>query len=277
MQRAKMSRFKYLIIFVFAVFCLTSLHNCEKEHQGQHFYFVQITDTHFETGDNIARSHKAIELINTLPMDIKCVVHTGDITTADKLEEQENRAYIDTALAIMGNINVPVHYVAGNHDIFPEKLETTTRIFKENFGELISQVEYENVVFIFVFTEPLRKSFTVDGYDPLVELEGYLKKAKADGKPVIVFHHAPSVKDFYNNEYHSSWDKAVFEKWIKLLNDYEVKGVITGHYHRDEFHWLENVPLYVSPPISGWWGRQAAFRIYEFRDGKIGYRTQYLN
>jgi UDP-2,3-diacylglucosamine pyrophosphatase LpxH len=63
---------------------------------------------------------------------------------------------------------------------------------------------------------------------------------------------------------------------VKLINSYNVKAVIAGHFHRDELHWLENVPLYVSSPVAGYWGRQATFRIYEYSNGKIGYRTQYI-
>ncbi|MCK5160005.1 MAG: hypothetical protein KAQ99_00375, partial [Candidatus Aureabacteria bacterium] len=39
-----------------------------------HFYFVQITDTHFGEGDHLERTRKAVERINNLPMEIKCVV-----------------------------------------------------------------------------------------------------------------------------------------------------------------------------------------------------------
>lgn len=261
MHRRKTIRLSYLMNLLVAIICITSINSYAEGQQDQHFYFVQITDTHFETGDNIARSEKAIGLINDLPMEIQCVVHTGDITT-DRLDDEQ---LLDTALTIMGKIAVPVHYVPGNHDIFPEKLELTSKVYQENFGGLISQAEYDNVVFIFVFTEPLRKSFTIKGYQPLKQFEEYLKKSK--GKPVIVFHHAPSV---------DSWKKEIRDKWVELINAYNVKAVIAGHTGRDQHHWLKDVPLYVSAPISGWWGRQTTFRIYEYNNGKIGYRTQYI-
>jgi hypothetical protein len=28
--------------------------------------------------------------------------------------------------------------------------------------------------------------------------------------------------------------------------------------------------------VAGYWGRQASFRLYEYRDGRVGYRTIYL-
>ena len=105
-------------------------------------------------------------------------------------------------------------------------------------------------------------------------MEKYL--AAADGKPIILFHHGLSVQDFYNNRFHEGWAETIKANWVKLVNKYNVKAVIAGHFHRDEFHWLGKGPLYVSPPVAEKGGRQACFRIYEYRDGKVGYTTQYL-
>lgn len=235
-----------------------------------HFYFVQITDTHLGDLDHLERTKKVVESINNLPMEIKCVVHTGDIT----MNQIEDKDVLEESLSAFQKLKVPIHYVSGNHDILPEKLESTRKTFVDNFGELISTAEYENVIFLFIYTEPLSKSFDVKNYQPLKQLEEYLKQSK--GKPVIIFHHAPSVDDFYENTMQKEWPEEISEKWIKLINSYNVKAVVAGHFHRDEFHWLGEVPLYVSAPVAGYRGRQATFRIYEYRDGKLGYRTQYI-
>jgi UDP-2,3-diacylglucosamine pyrophosphatase LpxH len=175
---------------------------------------------------------------------------------------------------VLEGLTPPVHYLPGNHDIVVDKHDATMQIYTDNFGELISMHEYHGVVCLFVYTEPLAKSFSVPSYQPLKELETRLKQA--DGKPVIVFHHSPSVDDFYANKMHEGWQKDVREQWIELLNKYDVKAVIAGHFHRDEHHWLGNVPLYVSSSIANSRGRQTTYRIYEYKDGKIGYRTQYI-
>jgi UDP-2,3-diacylglucosamine pyrophosphatase LpxH len=99
---------------------------------------------------------------------------------------------------------------------------------------------------------------------------------RADKKPVIVFHHSPIVDDFYNNAIHEDYNKNIKDKWESILNSYNVKAVIAGHFHRDEHHWLGEVPLYVSSSIAGYWGRQGSFRVYEYKGGKIAYRTIYL-
>lgn len=259
-----------MISLLINISCFSFSNSFSEEQHEKHFYFVQITDTHFGDDDHLDRTQKVVERINDLPMKIKCVVHTGDIA----MDNLEDKNVMDSGLSIMEKLSVPIHYISGNHDILPQKLESTCKAYLERFGGMISQAEYDNVLFMFVYTEPLRLSFTIEGYQPLKQLEEYLKNSK--GKPVIIFHHAPSVDDFYENKFHTSWEMEMRKKWVRVINAYNVKAVIAGHFHRDEHHWLGNVPLYVSPPIAGYWGRQASFRIFEYHDGKLGYRTQYI-
>jgi predicted phosphodiesterase len=271
MSRVKAECQTVLASMLIGAVLIAWLNGCGVQRDEGHFYFVQITDTHFEDGDNLKRTREVVDCINALPMRIECVVHTGDITT-DLIED---RMLMDLGLSVLERLAVPIHYVAGNHDILPEKLESTRNAYVERFGGLISQAEYNNVVFVFVYTEPLgRWSFVTPGYRPLERLEACLKESK--GKPVIVFHHAPSVDSFYDNEFHKRWEEGTREKWAKLLNAYNVKAVIAGHFHKDEHHWLGDIPLYVCAPVAGRWGRQATFRIYEYHNGRIGYRTQYI-
>ncbi|NQT96785.1 MAG: metallophosphoesterase [Candidatus Marinimicrobia bacterium] len=257
-----------VILFTISVGCQPA--QAVNEDSGPHFYFVQVTDTHFGDGDNYERVEKIVETINNLPMEIKCVVHTGDITS----NNIEQDSVVVRGISIMDKLQVPIHFVPGNHDILEWELDITKQRYLTHFGNLIDVKEYEGILFIFVYTETLAHSFEIDGYDPLLELEAILKDAA--GKPAIIFHHTPSPDDFYRNEMHDSWKQDSREKWEKLLNSYNIKAVMAGHFHRDEHHWLGDVPLYVSAPVGGWWGRQASFRIFEYKNGKLGYRTQYI-
>ncbi len=261
-------RFVLLGIWIAWLSCCPGLYAQEKP--DAHFYFAQITDTHFGSRDHLKRTRKIVQQLNALPMKIACVVHTGDIV-ADRIDDV---GLVKKSLALMSGITAPLHYVPGNHDILEDKLQATVPLYRAAFGDLITSVQYHGVVFLFVYTEPLRKSFAVDGYRPLVQLRKQLEQA--GGKPVILFHHAPSVKNLYNNKVYRGWRADVETQWIELLNAHNVKAVITGHYHRDEFHWLGRVPLYVGPPVAGYWGRQASYRVYEYDNGKVSYSTQYV-
>jgi DNA repair exonuclease SbcCD nuclease subunit len=235
-----------------------------------HFWFVQVTDTHSGLNDHKARLERVVDEINNLPMKIEFVVHTGDFFTDNILKP----GVINEATSALARIKVPLHTLPGNHDILRNKLEPTLSAYTNAIGPLCSRAEYHGVVFLFLDTEPLRKGFSVPGYDPLKWLVGQLKETA--GKPVIVCHHAPAIEDFYDNEIHPGWPQPVRAEWNALLESANVKAVLTGHFHRDELYWEGRIPVYVSSSVAGFWGRQGSFRIYEYRDGRLGYRTKYL-
>jgi predicted MPP superfamily phosphohydrolase len=239
--------------------------------QDNGFYFVQISDTHLGIPGNRERTEQVVAAVNRLPMEIACVVHTGDIIDRRK---QGAETLADAAL-IFKKLKPAVHFLPGNHDINLMAFTQKSRAdYERYFGSLISRAEYKGVVFLFAYTDPLRESIVMDGYDPLGVIKEQLDATH--GKPVILFHHGPSVENFYNNRFHGGWAKEAKENWVTLINQYNIKAVITGHFHRDEFHWLGEVPLYVSPPVAQKWGRQACFRIYEYQQNGLGYTTQYL-
>ncbi len=265
----------YLFFLLFTQCNLSPLWADENKSASSQFYFVQISDTHFGEKDHYLRIRKVIDQINQLPMMIEFVVLTGDIV-ADGIDKPE---VLELVFKEMNRLTVSVHYLPGNHDILYNKfvafnLKKTKNIYRQKFGPLLTIKAYHNINFIFIYTEPLAKDFKLEGYNPLKELQRQLEKL--DQKPVIICHHRPSVKDFYLNRFHKSWKKAFRKQWIELLNQHNVKAVIAGHFHRDEFHWLGQIPLFISPPVSGYRGRQSTFRIYEYIKGQVSYRTQYV-
>lgn len=233
------------------------------------FYFVQITDTHLGDRDHFERTRKLVADINRLPMKIEFVVHTGDIV-ADRIHNQQ---VVSKTLNVLKKLRAPLYFIPGNHDILADNIDNTVKAYQENFGKLVRQIKVRGVTFFFIYTEPLARSVMVPGFDPLERLRILLQQGK--GSPVIVCHHRPSVEDFYRNTMHRGWPEKKRRRWIRLLNEYNVKAVIAGHFHRGELHWLGHVPLYVASSIAGYYGREASYRIYEYSDGKIGYRTRY--
>ena len=96
-------------------------------------------------------------------------------------------------------------------------------------------------------------------------------------KPVLLFQHSPWFDDYYGNVLHPGWPENTRNRWAELVRSGPVKAVITGHCHRDELHWEGDVPVYLGEAAARFWGRQPAFRIYCFKDGRLSYRTWYLN
>jgi Icc-related predicted phosphoesterase len=262
-------KFRFLTVFLFFIIPSSPAFCGSDENDGD-FYFVQVSDTHFDGGENSRRMEAVVKAINNLPMKIEFVAITGDIMADNILKEDIAKQ----ALEILGRIKPPLSLVPGNHDILQKKLQQTVPLYKKYFGELSHTREVEGVVMLFVYTEPIRKDFQVEAYDPWQLLENEFSSAK--GKPMIVFHHAPTSEDFYNNAPHESWPAEAKEKWEKLINSSDVKAVIAGHFHRDEYHWSGDVPMFVGEAVAHYWGRQAAYRIYHYQNGRLGYSAQYI-
>lgn len=264
-------RFKKAVFWL-VVFCLLPALPLSAQSGGSPFFFVQITDTHIGIRENDLRTRRVIEAVNALPMKLACVVHTGDVYDRSVRNQAGAAA---RARDLFSTLKVPIYFLPGNHeiDLFGET-EETKRAFTEHFSPLVYSKPVAGTVFVFAYSDPLREGVALGGFDPLAALRREM--AGAGGRPVLLFHHGPSVWNFYSNRFHPGWDPAIKEKWVALVNGFNVKAVITGHYHRDEQHWLGNVPLYVSGPVAEKYGRQACFRIYEYRDGTLSYTTQYL-
>ena len=240
---------------------------CRQPEQAP-FFFVQVTDSHAGEPHNELRMERIVDMMNSLPIPISCVVVTGDMFSDNIVQKAAE------VKRTFGRLHMPVHFLPGNHDILPERMETTLSAYRQHFGPLAESFECHGVVFLMVYTEPIRMEFTVNGYDPWAWLERALKSA--GGKPVIVCTHTPASEDFYNNSLHPGWPVQARLRWEGLMNRYHVKAVLTGHFHRDEMYWTGEVPLYVAGPVASYWGRQGTFRVYEYKNGKLNYRTVYL-
>jgi len=264
-----MSPLATLRLFCILLFCILVSPAWAKP---DHFFFVQITDSHFGANDNLERGRGVVEKINQLPMPVEFVVHTGDIL-ADRILEPE---VVDQSLAVMAGLQAPYFFIPGNHDITQAEAERALQVYRERFGPLVRVEEFGGVVAIFLYVEPAARSWPeIPGYDPLAELEKALKQA--GDRPVLLFQHTPPVGGFFRNQVHPGWPEESRRRWEELVLGHAVKGVFTGHFHKDELHWVGDVPIFVAPPVAGSWGRQSTFRLYEYRDGKVSYRTGYLH
>jgi predicted phosphodiesterase len=238
--------------------------------KSQDFYFVQISDTHFGYDDHDKISMELAKSINDLPFDIQAVIHTGDIFQ-DNLHEE---TAISTFYQFKSLIKPPLYVLPGNHDILPDKYDEHVNIFQSKIGSLNKIFTIDSVSFLMYYSIPVADSL------PDIEVQkqwiSHSLKLLQD-KQVIICHHQPSVLDFYQNKDHLSWPEKEMEWWSSLVNKYNAEAIITGHFHRDELHWLDDVPVYVGGPVAGFWGRQASYRVYHYENKKLSYKTIYLN
>ncbi len=262
-----MLKIKYFTILFYFLFILISI---GKSQNNEQFHFVQITDSHLGYEKHNILMRKIVYSINNLPMQIDFIVHTGDIFQDNIL----NKKKTETALEIFNKLEAPIYFVPGNHDILHDNYSSTHKAYIEYFNRTDTAFIHKNIQLIFVYTESFRDNLIPNYNEKLKWFKETLNINKSIEK--IVFHHSPSVDDFYNNKMHNGWDNEKRMEWEKILNSNNVKAVIAGHFHRGEMHWLGDVPLYISPSIAGFWGRQASYRIYTYDSGKLSYRTVYI-
>jgi len=236
-----------------------------------HFFFVQITDTHWGTRNGLASTRKAVEAINELPIKLAFVAHTGDIT-ADTIGDSN---VVNEGLAVMKKLSAPVYYVPGNHDILKSDARRTAKLYRQSFGALSTRVEVEGVVCLFFYSEPMSSDLRIGGYDARSWLNENLEAAGR--KPVLLFQHIPAVHDVHGPGGETAWTDSYSPAWLRLFEkNPQIKAVVAGHFHRDELHWVGGTPVYVSSSVADFWGRQPSFRVYEYNDGRLGYWTVYL-
>jgi 3',5'-cyclic AMP phosphodiesterase CpdA len=256
------------LLLVFFAFCLSSQASAD---ESKPIYFAQLTDTHLGVIDHEKVLAQMVDAINTLPFPLACVVVTGDLA----MDNFDKPAVREAATSLLGRIRVPVHVLPGNHDLNAKSSAATVTNWIRLFGPLGASADYGGVRFVFVYTEDLFKKGATADFDPFDFLGAELKKA--GGQPVLLFQHSPWFEDYYGNAVHPGWPEGARARWAGLVRSGPVKAVIAGHYHRDELYWEGAVPVYVGEAVARFWGRQPAFRIYCWRDGRLSYRTWYLN
>jgi 3',5'-cyclic AMP phosphodiesterase CpdA len=238
------------------------------------FWFVQLTDLHLSGGtDHVQRVSAAIDAVNDLPVPVAFVLVSGDLVN----DNLDNSNVLARTTGLLGRLRPPVHVLAGNHDILGKRWGETTSAWTRAFGPLATNFTHGGVTFLLLFDETLcdpALGAAHPDYDAAAWTSNRLEEAR--GRPVIVVHHRPATDDYHTGAFRPGWPEAARERWSALLNRYGVAAAITGHYHRDELQWLGSVPVYASAPLAGYYGRQASFRLYEWRHGRLAYRTVYL-
>ena len=177
------------------------------------FQFAIISD--INGGERAGVIDSAIEKLNLLqPEFVMCV---GDLIPGYTNNEKQCLSEYDVIDAKLKNLQMPFHYVPGNHDITNE---TQLRLYKERYGSTDSSFVYKDVLFLVL-------SSIGDGISD--EQVDHVQKALADNPKVRwtnIFFHDP----LWNKET-APWLKG---NWLKVED--MLKGrpytVFTGHIHQ---------------------------------------------
>lgn len=191
------------------------------------FAFVQISDTHVGVKNPAynARFAEVIRQINELKPAF--VIHTGD---ALQSWSPENAALFKEMTT---KLSAPIHVSPGNHDIqgLKDKGIEAVTVWNDAFGTDQPSFEHEGCVFIGLDSS-LWNSGLPAGKEQMARLRSELRKAR--GKRILIFQHHLYFLDKPSDPNGSYWtvDEPARGEILKLLKQYKVEAVLTGHVHR---------------------------------------------
>jgi hypothetical protein len=216
-------------------------------------YFIQITDTH--VGQNIDRISKIIAEIKNLPYKIDFTVYTGDLFDFPLSDSLLNARY-----EILNDLPMPVYFIEGDDDICHDKFH---QFLIHKIGKINYVKEHKGILLLFVSSfEPTKNS-----QQEALKWSEKILSENID-KSVLFFHHEPFMSYFYKDE--------ELKAWKDLIKKYNILGLFSGHLHKDALIWHHDIPEFVAPCVVDFKGRQASYRLYECKNGKISYSSFYI-
>ncbi len=194
------------------------------------FTFLQISDTHvgfskIANPDPVATLRETIARVKALPDQPGFIVHTGDVSHLAKPEQ------FDTARCLLAELNLPVHFIPGEHDILNG---TDPRPFLDHFGQgSLGNGWYSfdaNGVHFIALVNVVQlgdKGMGTLGPDQLAWLKGDLAQHSAS-TPIVVLSHFP-LWALYPDW---GWGTADATEALAMLGRFGSVTALNGHIHQ---------------------------------------------
>ncbi len=209
--------FLYLSVVLSLVSCTS---NQASQTESDSFHFLVLGD---RTGGHIPGEFpKYVEEINRLHPDI--VINVGDMIEGYTADEEELNKQWAEYKQIVEEVEAPVFFTPGNHDISPcDDCEGTMRkLYEQYIGQTNYTFTFKNCYFI-IFDNSMWDSVDDLPKEKLSWMEQQLQNRPDEADHIFVFMHRPY------------WITKVAEDKPDVLHDlykqYDVTAVFTGHYH----------------------------------------------
>lgn len=181
------------------------------------------------------------EMKNTVKPEF--VVILGDLIQDDNSENDEiNIKYIVKAL---DNLNCPVHYVAGNHDLKSISEIKLARFFKED--KLYYSFDSDDLHFIVLFSKKTNKETCEIPKEQVDWLKNDLDQSKKES--IIFVHYGLADQNLEGNPWFEGRPEACLienRKDIRsiLEKSKKVIAVFNSHLHWDKKHIYNSIPYF---------------------------------
>ncbi|GMQ93322.1 MAG: metallophosphoesterase [Acidimicrobiia bacterium] len=228
------------------------------------FRFIVIADSHIRPSNQevdaypsnallVRRNEYIVDLCNQI--DAAFVVHLGDIVHPLPVEDSHAEA-IDLAADVYAELQHPIHFVAGNHDVgdkpnalvaVPAVAEENYSAFEDAWGPSFYSFNSDGCHFTIVDTQLLNSGLDREKRQR-TWLEADLDAATAAGMRIFMLtHYPPFVLERYENEHYDNLGEPARSWFLDLLVRHEVEAVFSGHVHNFLYNRHGRTDLYVSP------------------------------
>ena len=191
---------------------------------------------------------KAIRYANEYKPDF--VVMCGDMVHEADSEDQRNELF---RIASQLNKDIPIYWVAGNHDVGNTPTAGTLNAYRELFGKDNYAFQMENYYFIAINSSVCSDpSLVPEEWESLIGfLENELGKASdMNATHKIVFLHHPlflEIPDETNNYFTIPFSRR--QEIISLLDQNNASGVFSGHLHRNNYRNIKGIEYVSTGPV----------------------------
>lgn len=227
--------------------------------------FIHLTDIHIGViTDNIPSHYyyqTAINLVNALPVDFAVI-------TGDDIDKGNDIIALKTFYKVTNKARKPTFIIPGNHDHY----HTDVNSFKEKYyGFYVGPAYWYRVIGSFLIVGLDTGAMGFMNSSQLKWFKNIL--AKYNDKVKIVLMHHPIFNSLFG-EVKGSWTAQVpsAAEFLRLVEQYEVKLVLSGHVHKDGVvlyngrTWFVTTTTTSGPKVSQYHG----FRIITVTsDGKV--------
>jgi 3',5'-cyclic AMP phosphodiesterase CpdA len=214
---------------------------------------------------------RAVAAANRLGVDF--VVMGGDMVDSPASEPQR-----EALLQITAGLEVPMHWVPGNHDAADDTVVPSTgslRRYRSTFGPDHYSFEHDGVTFIVANSVIWQQPQLVgDEWDSqFAELEAALRAARGS-RHIVVFGHHP-LFTAEANESDDYWNIPVVRRRpiLDLFAVHQVRAYFCGHWHRNGGGVDGNLEVVVTGPVGYPLGADpSGFRVVDVDDAGLHHR-----
>ena len=191
---------------------------------------------------------KAIRYANEYKPDF--VVMCGDMVHEEDSEHQRNELFRITSQL---NKDIPIYWVAGNHDVGNTPTASTLNAYRELYGKDNYAFQMENYYFIAINSSVCSDpSLVPEEWDSLIGfLEIELKKASnMNAIHKVVFLHHPlflETSDEPDNYFVIPFQRR--QEIISLLDQNKASAVFSGHLHRNNYRNIKGIEYVSTGPV----------------------------